>query len=192
MRWTVTPKRFRQLVEQVNRELLNNRNGVDLEISARENALAQAERAVNNLLYAVSRAAQMELPELTEQLMEAGKKKARLESELALLQQRAAQERLVFSEALIAAKVEQMRTDLAAFTHGDVKPVREFLKSLISKAGRSGDGRNEAMAAKNFDRALMFLDRQRKQGLMLLKAIAEKFEGTYHGDLAKTLSEKLK
>ncbi len=84
---------------------------------------------------------------------------------------------------------EEYKAFLVAFPKSKLK---SKAKSLVSKAGRSGDGKNEATAAKNFDRALMYLDRRPSQGLMLLRAIGDKYEGTHYGGLAKTLGAKLK
>ena len=83
---------------------------------------------------------------------------------------------------------EESKAFLIAFPRSKLK---SKVKSLISKAGRSGDGKNEAMAAKNFDRALMFLEKKKTQGVMLLRVIGDKYEGTFYGDLAKTLGERL-
>ncbi|MHC4249373.1 MAG: hypothetical protein ACYS9X_09640 [Planctomycetota bacterium] len=84
---------------------------------------------------------------------------------------------------------EESKAFFIAFPRSKLK---SKVKSLVSKAGRSGDGKNEATAAKNFDRALMYLQRKKAQGLMLMRAIGDKYEGTYYGDLAKTLGAKLK
>ncbi len=84
---------------------------------------------------------------------------------------------------------EEFKAFLVAFPRSKLK---SKVMSLLSKAGKSGDGKEEATAARNFDRALSFLKSRRKQGLMLLKAIGEKYEGTYYGDIAKTLGAKLK
>jgi hypothetical protein len=84
---------------------------------------------------------------------------------------------------------EEYKAFLIAFPRSKLK---SKAKSLLSKAGRSGDGKKEATAAKHFDRALMYLDRKRSQALMLLRAIGDKYEGTRYGDLAKTLGAKLK
>lgn len=84
---------------------------------------------------------------------------------------------------------EEYKAFLIAFPRSKLK---SKLKSLLSKTGRSGDGKKEAMAAKNFNRALMYLGRKKAQGLMLMKAIGEKYEGTYYGDIARTLGAKLK
>ena len=65
-------------------------------------------------------------------------------------------------------------------------------RNITPKAGRIGDGKQEATAAKNFDRALMLLQKNKKQGLQLLDAIAEKYEGTPHGQLADTLGTTIK
>ncbi|MHC5053226.1 MAG: hypothetical protein ACYTKD_00745 [Planctomycetota bacterium] len=84
---------------------------------------------------------------------------------------------------------EESKAFFIAFPRSKLK---SKVKSLVSKAGRSGDGKNEAAAAKNFDRALMYLDRKKSQGLMLMRAIGDKYEGTYYGDIAKSLGAKLK
>ena len=92
-----------------------------------------------------------------------------------------------------AGEAGQLHEESKAFQIAFPKSkLKSKIRTLISKADDKGKGKDEAMAAKNFDRALMFLDRQRKQSLMLLKAIAKKYEGTYYGGLADTLSLKLK
>ena len=66
-------------------------------------------------------------------IVEEEKKQAQLQSELALLQQRAALERVVIDDSVVTAKVEQMRNDLGSFGPDSVRPLRKFLASFVDR-----------------------------------------------------------
>lgn len=84
---------------------------------------------------------------------------------------------------------EEIKAFLVAFPRSKEK---SKAMSLLSEAKSGKEGKAEATAASNFDRGLGMLGKNTKQGVMFMKAVGDKFEGTPHGDVAKELAKKLK
>ena len=84
---------------------------------------------------------------------------------------------------------EELKAFLVAFPRSKLK---SKAKALLSKAKSGKEGKAEATAAANFDRGLGMLGKNKKRGVMFMKVVGGKFEGTPHGDVAKELAKKLK
>ncbi|MHC4502581.1 MAG: peroxiredoxin family protein [Planctomycetota bacterium] len=66
------------------------------------------------------------------------------------------------------------------------------LRSCLSKAKSTADGRKEYLAASNFKKALMILKGHKKKAAQFCDAIAMQLGSTYHGKLAGKLSDGIK
>ncbi len=86
----------------------------------------------------------------------------------------------------------ELDVEIKAFLLAFPTSTKRFkLRQFTSKANRTQKGRREALAAANFNRALVLLgksnDRLRSQARTMCQAIATQFQGTYCAGICSAL-----
>jgi len=123
----LTTSYARSLLQAINRKLNEEAAGLDGEIARVKRMLAEANRAIYNLLDLAERDGSAAA---RERLVEREVEKTQLQSELRSLLTRKAQSRLEVSEEVLSEALSQMRDDIST---GDVAKKRDVLRRFIDR-----------------------------------------------------------